>query len=70
MTDLLLAALRKAEQEEDARAVVFAKLEQGPWHPARIVKYRLMGFSAKRIAQLAETSTWAIGAVLHERGLL
>lgn len=70
MSDPLLAALRQAEKEDRAVRAVLAALEQGPWPPARIVRYRLCGYGPKRIAELAETSVHVVNVVLNERGLI
>ncbi len=66
MSDPLLTALRRGEQTDAAMAL----LKRGPWNPARCVRYRLMGYGTKRIAELAEVDVEIIEIVLNERGLM
>lgn len=70
MSDPLLAALSRAEQKDRAVAAILAALERNGWDADRIVRYRLMSYSAKRIAELAGVDVDVIEIVLNERGLI
>ncbi len=70
MSDLLLAALHRADKEDAAVRAVLASLERGNWPASRIVRYRMQGYSAGRIAEMAKIGIRVVEIVLEERGLI